>query len=253
MNNPRNLRLLGLLAPLALTAAVCTPAAALDATRTRETYFAAGPSAPELANAYLRAHPSDAIEIISFGEPGKEPTQIFHAFGPPSRSRAGVCRFTATQVFPHRSDDRTVAWDSTPPNPREHAEPPYTMAAVAGTSCPRQNEAAYAALEPGINDAEFVAISNFWKATAKSEQKFDDASGLLPLIISSRAAEAFDGFRSAVLQPSGAPLQLQAVFRAGVDSYDLAFGDSPSVSSSFFLSISKSASGFQFVNFQTQF
>jgi hypothetical protein len=124
---------------------------------------------------------------------------------------------------------------------------------VAGTPCPRQNEAAYAALEPGINDAEFVAISNFWKETAKSEQKFDDASGLLPLIISTRAARQFDGFRAAVLRPARAPLQLQAVFRAGIDAYDLAFGDSPSASSSFFLSISKSATGYQFVNFQTQY
>jgi hypothetical protein len=46
---------------------------------------------------------------------------------------------------------------------------------------------------------------------------------------------------------------MQAIFRAGVDGYDLAFGDGRAASSNYFLSISKSATGFQVLNFQTQF
>ena len=254
MNHPRSLRSFGPILSFALTVVVIAPASAAEATGTKQTFFATDPAAPELANAYLRTHPGDGIEIVPFSEPGKDPTQTFHGLGPVSRSRVGVCRFTATEVFPHRSGDGAISWDSTPPNPREqHAEPPYIMAAMAGTPCPRQNEDAYAALEDGISDPEFVAISNFWKEISASQEKFDQVSVYLSLIVSARVAEAFAGFRAAVFGAGGQPPQLQAVFRGGVDAYDLAFGASRSNSSSFFLSISKSATGFQVLNFQTQY
>ncbi|HEY4265352.1 MAG TPA: hypothetical protein VGM72_08540 [Micropepsaceae bacterium] len=250
MHPARTIRRLGLalsFAPIALT-----PVLAAGPAATAQTFFAPDSTAPELANAYLMMHPGDALEISSFGDPAN-PMQILHAFGPVSRSRAGVCRFTATQVFAHRSDDGTISWDSKPSNPREHAEPPYTMAAVAGNPCPKQNDDAYASLDDGIMDREIIAISNFWKETSGSESKFDAASVYLSLIVSQRVADAFAAFRTALFQPGGKPPQMQAIFRAGVDGYDLAFGDGRSASSNFFLSISKSGTGFQVLNFQTQF
>ncbi|HXI99710.1 MAG TPA: hypothetical protein VNH44_00720, partial [Micropepsaceae bacterium] len=156
-------------------------------------------------------------------------------------------------IFPHRADDGTISWNNTPLNPREHAEPPYIMAAVAGMPCPQQDAAAYAALEMGISDAEFIAVSNFWKDISKSESKFDEASVYLSLIVSQKAGEAFAAFRTALFSPNGQPPQMQAIFRGGLDAYDLAFGDGSANSSDFFLSISKSTTGFQFLNFQTQY
>ena len=241
------------LLPLALTAFVFTPVAAQESTRAKETYFATDPSVPELANDYLRMHPGDAIEIVSFNQAGKDPVQNYYAFGPTSRSPQGVCRFTATQIFPHRSDDGKISWDSMPPRPSDRVEPPFTMAILAGNSCPRQSEDVYSALDNGVSDAEFVTISNFWRDISGSQEKFDQASVLLPLIVSPRAAERFSAFRSAVFRPGGEPVQLRAVFRGGVDAYNLAFADSLSEPPNYFLSISKSAAGFTVLNFQTRY
>ncbi|HEX3484077.1 MAG TPA: hypothetical protein VHT51_03395 [Micropepsaceae bacterium] len=245
--NPRPAAFLFLLA-----LAGASPAAAADIATTRQAFFTADSSAPELAKDYVGSHPGYGIEITEFHDAGKDPTQIFHGLGPVSRSRAGVCRFTATEIFPHRADDGAISWDSMPLNPREHAEPPFTMAAVGGANCPRQDAAAYAALESGISDAEFIAVTNFWKDISKSEGKFDDASVYLSLIVSQKVADAFATFRSALFG-SGPPPQLQAIFRGGLEAYDLAFGDSSANTSNFFLSISKSSTGFQVLNFQTQY
>jgi hypothetical protein len=164
-----------------------------------------------------------------------------------------VCRFTETQVFPHRADDGTISWNTIPLNVREHAEPPYTMAAIGGNSCPAQSDDGYTALEDGITDAEFVTVSNFWKDISKSAEKFDSASVYVSLIISQRAAEKFAAFRAALFDSKdGKPPQLQAVFRGGLDAYDLAFGMAAN-SSNYFLSISKSSTGFEVLNFQTQY
>ena len=252
MNHRQRLHAFGAMASFALTVCAITPASPAEATRVKQTFFTADAAAPELANDYLRAHPGDALEILSFSEPGKDPTEIFHALGPVSRSRAGVCRFTATQLFPHHADAGTISWNAMPLNPREHAEPAYTMAAVAGNACPRQNEEAYASLEDGISDPEFLAVSNFWKEVSKSTEKFDQASVYLTLIVSPKAAEQFAVFRSALFDSAGPPPQLQAVFRGGLDAYDLAFGMAAN-SSNFFVSISKSATGFEVLNFQTQY
>jgi hypothetical protein len=240
-----------LLLAVTWAAGFITPALAADMAATTQTFFMPDPAQPELANAYLSAHPGDAIEFSSFGDPAN-PVQIFHAFGPVSRSRAGVCRFTATQVFAHRADDGTISWDSKPSNPNEHAEPPYTMAAVAANPCPKQDDESYAALDNGIMDGELIAISNFWKDISRSEAKFDEASVYLSLIVSQKVADSFAAFRSAIFQPGGKPPQMQAIFRAGVDAYDLAFGDGRAASN-YFLSISKSGTGFQVLNFQTQY
>jgi len=213
MHRRNNIRRFGALLAFALAGAA-TPAAAADATK--QAYFAGDSSAPELASDYLRSHPGDGIEIMQFRDAGKDPMQIFHVLGPASRSRAGVCRYTATEVFAHRADDGAISWNNMPLNPREHAEPPYTMAAVAGASCPRQDSDAYAALEMGIADAEFVAVSNFWKDISKSESKFDEASVYLSLIVSQKAADAFAAFRTALFGASSTPPQLQAVFRGGL-------------------------------------
>lgn len=253
MNELLGLRRLGLTICIASMGLGTVTARGAEATATVQTFFASDPSIPELANDYLRTHSGDAIEILSFGDPAKDATQIFHAFGPVSRSRAGVCRFTSTQIFPHRSDDGAISWDNKSSNPREHAEPPYPLAAVAGNPCPRQDANGYASLDTGIMDAEFIGVFNFWKDISKSQSKFDEASVYLSLIISQRAADAFAKFRSALFQSGGEPPQLQAVFRGGVDAFDLAFGDGRSNSSNFFLSISKSGSGYQVLNFQTQF
>jgi hypothetical protein len=45
--------------------------------------------------------------------------------------------------------------------------------------CPRQSEEAYAALDDGISDAEFTAVVSFWNTIAKSQDKFDEVTGLL--------------------------------------------------------------------------
>ena len=47
-------------------------------------------------------------------------------------------------------------------------------------------------------------------------------------------------------------MSLRAVFRQGPDNYDLAFSQSAD-SPNYFLSVSKSATGFQVLNFQSQF
>jgi hypothetical protein len=251
VHRPR-LRTLKTLASFALMVAL-TPADAAEATRAKATFFAGDAAAPELADDYLRTHPGEGIEILTFSESGKDPTEIFHALGPMARSRAGVCRFTATQIFPHRADDGTIAWNSTPLNPREHAEPAYTMAAVAGNSCPKEDDDNYASVEGGISDPEFVAVTKFWKEISGSADKFDQASVYLSLIVSQRAADQFAAFRAALFDSKGAPPpQLQAVFRGGLDAYDLAFGMAAN-SSNYFLSISKSSAGFEVLNFQTQY
>jgi hypothetical protein len=233
------------------TAAAVSPAAAQTATRELHTYYGGDASAPELASDYLRSHPGEAFQIASFSQTGREPLQMFFAFGKASRSRAGVCRYTASQVFPHRMDGGPVTWDSKPEDPTEHVEPPSPMAAVAAM-CPAQSDETYAVLDDGITDAQFIAVVNFWNGIAKSQAKFDEVTGLLPLIISNQAAERFDAFRTAVFKQGTPPVQLRAVFNSGVDAYDLAFALSNADSPNFFLSISKNANGFQVLNFQTQ-
>jgi hypothetical protein len=244
--------LFGLMASFALAGAFA-PAAAAEATRVRQVFFAGDASPLELASSYLLAHPGDGIEIISFTQPGKETTETFYGFGPVTRSPAGVCRFTSTQVFPHRPDDGTITWDRTPPNPREHAQPPYAMAAIAAAPCPRQSEEAYTTLDDGISDQDFLTISKFWKDISTSEEKFDEASVYLPLILSQRVAARFDAFRSAVFRPGAEHPQLRAVLSGGVGTYDLAFAASPSDAPDFFVTISKSGTGFQVLNFQVQY
>jgi len=235
---------------LAMTAA--SPAAAQTSTRELHTYYSGDASAPELASDYLKSHPGEAFQIASFSQTGREPLQMFFAFGTVSRSRAGVCHFTASQVFPHRMDGGAIAWDSKPEDPKERVEPPSPMAAVAAM-CPVQSDEKYTVLDDGMSDAEFIGIVNFWNGIAKSQEKFDEVAGLLPLIISNRAAERFNTFRTAVFQQGSAPVQLRAVFRGGVDAYDLAFALPTADSPNFFLSISKNVNGFQVVNFQTQY
>ena len=252
MNHCRNVRGSAAWMPLALAVSFVTAANAAEPVRTRETYFTVDMTAPDLANDYLRNHPGNAIEILSFTAPGRDTTQIFHALGPVARSRAGVCRFTSTQLFAHPADDGTISWNTIPLNVREHAEPPYTMAAVAGNPCPRQNDDSYTALEDGITDAEFITVSNFWKDISKSAEKFDAASVYVSLLISQRAAEQFAAFRSALFDAGGKPPQLQAVFRGGLDAYDLAFGMAAN-SSNYFVSIGKSTKGYEVLNFQTQY
>jgi hypothetical protein len=240
-----------LLLALAMAGAL-SPAAAQNVTRERHTYYSGDASAPELAQDYLKAHPGEAIEIASINQTGKEPLQMFYAFGTVARSRAGVCRFTASQVFSHRADGGAISWDSKPEDPSDRVEPPSPMAAEAAM-CPPQSEEAYAALDDGITDAEFIAVVNFWTGIAKSQDKFDEVAGLLPLIISNRSAERFNAFRTAVFTQGGPPVQLRAVFRGGVDAYDLAFALATADSPNFFLSISRNVTGFQVVNFQTQY
>ena len=240
------------IAPFLAVGALAAPCSA-QPTSTKQTYFAPDASAPELVNPYLTAHAGHAMEVIAFMENGKDLTTIYYDFGPLTRSARGVCQFTATQVFPHRADDGTTTWDSTPPNPRDRVEPPFTMALIAPAPCPRQNEDLYVTLDKDISDADFLAINNFWKDISQSQMKFDDASDLLPLIISSRQAERFAAFRSAVFAPAGAgPMSLRAIFRQGPDNYDLAFSQSAD-SPNYFLSVSKSAMGFAVLNFQSQF
>ena len=246
------MRPLRVLTPLALAAMAFGPAAA-QMTRTQQTYFAPDPSAPELANAYLQAHPGDAIEIVTFRQAGKDQADLFYRFGPVSRSRQGVCRFTATEVFAHRSGEGNVSWDSTPPDPAERVDPPSAMAALAGAPCPRQSQETYVSLDDGVPDAEFVAISNFLKEISGSEEKFDSAAAYLPFILAPAVAQKFAAFRSALLRSAGVTPQLRAVFEAGVGTYDLALADAPSGTPSLFLTVSKSAAGFQMLNFQAQF
>jgi hypothetical protein len=245
-------RRFGFAAAVLFAAVPCTLAVA-QPTSTKQTYFAPEMSAPGDVNGYLTAHAGHAMEVIAFMENGKDTVRIYYDFGPITRSGRGVCQFTAVQVFPHRADDGTVTWDSTPPNPRDRFEPPFTMAMIAPNPCPRQNEDLYVTLDKDISDADFLAISNFWKEISQSQAKFDDVSDLLPLIISSRQAERFAAFRSAVFSPAGAgPMSLRAVFRQAPDNYDLAFSQSAD-SPNYFLSVSKSATGFQVLNFQSQF
>jgi hypothetical protein len=251
MMNPMKARGFSALLAVAL-ATWLLPANGAEPLRTRDVYFTADAAAPERAKDYLDNHPGNAIEILSFSEPGKDATQIFHALGPVARSRAGVCRFTSTQVFPHPTDDGSISWNTIPLNVREHAEPPFTMAAVAANACPRQNDDGYTALEDGITDAEFIAVSKFWNDISKSAEKFDAASVYVSLIISQRAADQFASFRAALFDPGGKPPQLQAVFRGGLDAYDLAFGMATS-SSNYFVSIGKSTKGYEVLNFQTQY
>ena len=234
------------------TVAPLSPAAAQTSTRELHTYYSGDASLPELASDYLRSHPGEAFQIASFTPAGRDPFQMFFGFGTVSRSRAGVCRYMASQVFAHRMDGGAVTWDNKPEDPKERVEPPSPMAAVA-TMCPPQSDETYAVLDDGITDAEFIAIVNFWNGIAKSQQKFDEVTGLLPLIISNRAADRFNTFRTAVFRPGGPPPQLRAVFNGGVDAYDLAFALSSADSPNFFVSISKNANGFQVVNFQTQY
>jgi hypothetical protein len=233
-------------------AAAAPPATAQTNTRELHTYHSGDASLPELASDYLRSHPGEALQIASFTQTGREPFQMFFAFGTASRSRAGVCHYTATQLFPHRVDGGTVTWDNKPEDPNEHVEPPSPMAAVAAM-CPPQSDETYAVLDDGITDAEFIAVVNFWNTIAKSQDRFDEVTGLLPLIISNRAAERFDMFRTAVFRQGAPPVQLRAVFNGGVDAYDLAFALSGADAPNFFVSISKNVSGFQVVNFQTQY
>jgi hypothetical protein len=149
-------------------------------------------------------------------------------------------------------DGGATMWDSKPEDPMEHVESPSPMAAVAAM-CPPQSDEKYTVLDDGITDAELIAVVNFWNGIAKSQAKFDEVTGLLPLIISNRAAERFNTFRTAVFQQGTAPVQLRALFRSGVDAYDLAFALPTADSPNFFLSISKNVTGFQAVNFQTQY
>jgi hypothetical protein len=241
------------LAASVLLAVLPSIAANAQPTSTKKTYFAPEMSAPEDVNGYLTAHARHAMEVIAFTENGKDTTKIYYDFGPITRSARGVCQFTAMQVFPHPADNGPIAWDSTPPNPRDRVEPPFTMALIAPNPCPPQNEDLYVTLDKDISDADFLAISNFWKEISQSQPKFDDASDLLPLIISPRQAERFAAFRTGVFTPAGAgPMTLRAVFRQGPGNYDLAFSQSAD-SPNFFLSISKSATSFQVLNFQSQF
>jgi hypothetical protein len=238
---------------LAATLLSALPLSAQPATRTRETYFAGDAAAPELVNSYLREHPGEAIEIITFRQTGREPVQIFHAFAVPARSAQGVCRFLSTQIFPHTADDGKTTWDSTPTRQGERVEAPLAMGVLAPAPCPRQSDAAYAALGTGVTDADFQKLSDFWKEVSQSPQKFDAASPLLPLLISPRAAERFANFRTSVQTPTAEPLRLRAVFRSGGNSFDLAFSSTATDPPSFFLSVSQSEAGFQMMNFQTRF
>jgi hypothetical protein len=236
-----------------LFAALSFTDAEAQPTSTKQTYFAPEMSAPDSVNAYLTAHAGHAMEVIAFMEAGKDTMQIYYDFGPIRRSARGVCQFTATQMFPHSANGSAVTWDSTPPNPRDRVEPPFTLALIAANPCPRQNEDLYITLDKDISDADFLAISNFWKEISQSQTKFDDVSDLLPLIISPRQAERFAAFRTGVFTPAGAgPMTLRAVFREGPSNYDLAFSQSVD-SPNYFLSISKSATSFQVLNFQSQF
>ncbi len=241
-----------ILAALALALIAPARADAADATRTKQVYFAADASTPDLAKDYLNAHPGNALEISTFTLPGQPPAESYYAFGPVARSRAGVCRFTETQIFPVRAEDGSVLWSSIPTDPAIHADPPAMMAAVAPAACPKPSENDYSALDDGIADADFLSVAAFWKEIAASAMKFDDAAGLLPLIISTQAAAQFDRFRASVFAAQGAPVQMRAVFKAGVNAYDLSFSDA-SDSPAYFLSISKSGTGFQMLNFQSQY
>ena len=124
------------------TAAAVSPAAAQTTTRELHTYYSGDASSPELASDYLRSHPGEAFQIASFSQTGREPLQMFFAFGKASRSRAGVCRYTASQVFPHRAESGVITWDNKPEDPTEHVEPPSPMAAVAAM-CPAQSDAVF--------------------------------------------------------------------------------------------------------------
>jgi len=233
-------------------ASALSPATAQTISREEHTYYSGDASAPEPASDYLRTHPGEAIEVASVTQTGHEPLQLFYAFGAVARSRAGVCRFTASQIFPHRADGGVISWDTKPEDPNERVEPPSPMAAIA-VMCPPQSDQTYSALDDGITDQEFIAVANFWNGIAKSESKFDEVAGLLPLIISDREAERFNMFRTAVFHQGGPPVQLRAVFRDGVDGYDLAFALATADSPNFFLTVSKNVAGFQVVNFQTQY
>lgn len=239
------------LCALALLALSSVPAAALEATRTRETYFTPD-AAPELAGDYLRTHPGDAIQIVTLNVAGRDPADTYFAFGPVARSAQGVCRFDTKQIFPHKADDGKIAWDSTPPSPRDYVQPPVTMAAIAPAPCPRQNDTGYVFLEKGVSDVEFMAAVKFWKDVTVSAEKFDDSADYLSFILSPRLKQRFAAFRTAALSPSGAP-RLAAIFRNGLNDLDLGFSATEGETANFFVSVSKSASGFQMINFQTQY
>src|SRR5689334_25217506 len=88
----------------ATAAAAASPAAAQTGTRELHTYYSGDASAPELAADYLKSHPGEAFQIASFTPMGREPFQMFFGYGAVTRSRAGVCRFMASQVFAHRCE-----------------------------------------------------------------------------------------------------------------------------------------------------
>ncbi len=99
---------------LILSASVFTPASANVIPNTAKTYFAPDSSNPALANEYLRGHPGDAVEIVTFTLANQQTDQDFYALGPVARSNLGVCRFTSTQIFPHPGNDGKMVWNRTP-------------------------------------------------------------------------------------------------------------------------------------------
>ena len=117
---------------------------------------------------------------------------------------------------------------------------------------PRQSDPNYVFLEDGITDAEFTAALAFWKTVSASAEKFDDAADYLAFILSPRLKQRFAAFRTSALAPAGAP-RLAAVFRSGLMDLDLGFSSTEGDAANFFVSVSRSQSGFQMTNFQTQY
>jgi hypothetical protein len=241
----------GLKLPLALilSASVLTPAFANVIPNTAKTYFAAESSNPALASEYLRGHPGDAIEIVTFHLPDQQTDQDFYALGPVARSRLGVCRFTSVQIFPHPANDGKVVWNRTPLKADGYVLDASSMALVTNGACPKQDDQTYTGIDRDITDAEFVDIASFWKELSSSEEKFDAAF----IYLKARSAD-FAPFKAATFHATRGLPALGGVSRFANGSYAMSFSDCAcsQPTSATVLVVSKSPLGFKVLDFSVE-
>ena len=241
----------GLRLPLALilSASIFTPASANVIPNTAKTYFAPDSSNPVLANEYLRGHPGDAVEIVTFTLANQQTDQDFYALGPVARSNPGVCRFTSTQIFPHPGNDGKVVWNRTPLKADGYVLDASSMALVTNGTCPKQDDQTYTGIDRDMTDAEFVDIASFWKAISSSEAKFDAAF----VYLKARSA-GFAPFKAATLHGTRGPPPLGGVSRFANGSYAMSFSDCAcsQPTSATVLVVSKSPLGFMVLDFSVE-
>src|SRR5882672_8681585 len=237
----------GLGLALILTAGVLAPASAFVIPNTPKTYFVADPSSPALANDYLRGHPGDAIEIVTFNFPDQHTEQDFYALGPVARSGLGVCRFTSMQIFPHPGDGGKAVWNRTPLKSDGYVLDPSSMASVTNGACPKQDDQAYVGLDRDVSDSQFVDIVSFWQEISSSEEKFDAAFVYLQR---TRPAD-FAQFKASTLHGTREPPALAGLSRFANGSYAVSFSDCScsQPTSATVLVVSKSALGFKVLDF----